>query len=65
MHELYSQIALANATEIEDFLDAVVHRYAELFPDRDLSIISLEKSADPKKQLDQIIAFLQERKNSI
>ena len=56
------QIAQADANEIERLLDLVLHRYAELFPDRELSLIFLSKTADPKEQLDQMIAFLQKLK---
>ena len=63
MFDLLEEIAHADEIQIEEILQAVRVRYIALFPDRELSIFSLEKSSDQNEQLDKIIAFLQTLKN--
>lgn len=62
MVDLAEQIAQADDTEIEQLLKAVLQRYAVLFPDWEISTISLQKSSDRNDQLDRIIATLQKMK---
>lgn len=64
MYDLIEAISNANELEIEKILKAVLARYAVLFPDRELSAISLQKSSDPNEQLDRIISFLQKMKTT-
>ena len=63
MLNLIEEIAKADAFDIERILNAVLDRYAVLFPDWELSTISLQKSADQNEQLDRMIAFLQNLKS--
>ena len=61
--DLVEEIAAADAAEIEKLLKAVLQRYAVLFPDWEVSTISLQRSPDRNYQLDQIIAMLQQLKS--
>jgi hypothetical protein len=63
MHDLLAGIAQANETEISDLLQAVIRRYAQLFPEWELGTISIEKSGDRNAQIDQMILVLQSMKN--
>ena len=63
MHDLLAGIAQANETEISDLLQAVIRRYAQLFPQWELGTISIEKSGDRNAQIDQMILVLQSMKN--
>lgn len=61
---LFEEIARADSTEIEMLLKAVLERYGELYPDWEISTVSLQKSADTEEQLDRMIAMLQKMKGS-
>ncbi len=63
MHDLLAGIAQANETEISDLLQAVIRRYAQLFPEWELGTISIEKSGDRNAQIDRMILVLQSMKN--
>ena len=63
MINLIEEIAKTDAFDIDRILNAVLDRYAVLFPDWELGTISLRKSADQNEQLDRMIAFLQNLKN--
>ena len=62
MFDLVEEILRADEVEIEKLLKAVLQRYAVLFPDWEVSTVSLEKSSDRNEQLDRIIALLQNMK---
>lgn len=62
MIDLIEYIAQADGIEIEKLLKAVLQRYAVLFPDWEVSTISLQKSIDRNEQLDRVIAMLQKMK---
>lgn len=62
MSDLVKAIGQADETQIEDILQAVLRRYGELFPDWDVSTVSLSKSEDRNEQLDRIIGVLQKMK---
>ena len=62
MTNLAEEIAKASETEIEKLLEAVRTRYNELFPDWEIIMISIEKTADRNEQLDGMIAILQNMK---
>ena len=65
MFELIEKIEQANENEIAVFLKAVLERYAELFPDWEVSTVSLQKSSDRNAQLDRMIAVLQKMKTDL
>ena len=64
MLDLAEEIAQADGAKIDKLLKAVLQRYAELFPDWELSTISLQKSSDRNEQLDRIIGVFEKMKTS-
>lgn len=62
MGDLVEKIGQANESEIEKLLKAVLQRYAVLFPDWELSVVSVEKNKDKNEQLDRMIALLEKMK---
>lgn len=60
--EKLEMIQNATALEINDMLQAVLERYRELYPNWDISTISIEKAVDKNQQLDQIIALIEKLK---
>lgn len=64
MDEIISQIECSDCSQIERLLKAVVARYGELYPDWELSVMSLEKNKDRAKQIDNIIEVLQRIKEN-
>ena len=62
MNNLTEKIAQVDGVEIEKILHAVRRRYAELFPDWEVIVISIEKSVDRNEQLDRMIAMLENMK---
>ncbi len=63
MPDLLAGIAQASEAEINDLLQAVMQRYAQLFPEWELSTISIEKGEDRNAQIDRMILVLQSMKN--
>ncbi len=62
MNETVMGISQANAREIEGYLQAVLRRYSELFPDWEVSTVSVQKSRNRNEQLDGMIALLENLK---
>ena len=58
MDNLLALIEQVSEHEVEDVLKAVLRRYGELFPDWEISTISVNKKEDRNKQIDQIIEFV-------
>ncbi len=63
MFDLVEEIEKADEMELDSLLKAVLRRYAVLFPDWEVSTISLQKSCDRNEQLDRIIELLQNMKS--
>ena len=59
---MIDQIKKAKPEELNDILLAVLARYREVFPDWEISTVSIEKAADKNEQLDRIIATLETMK---
>ena len=59
MFDLEEEIARADSTQIETLLKAILDRYAVLFPDWEISAVSLPKSPQRDVQIDRMIAVLQ------
>ncbi len=55
----------ADPALLEEILDAVICRYAILYPDWDVHVFSLERSADPRGQIDTAIRLLGQIQNQI
>lgn len=58
MDNLISQILTADARSIESILKAVLQRYAQLYPQWDVSVISLEKEKIEKNKKTESSVFL-------
>ena len=63
MFDLEEEIARADSTQIENLLKAILDRYAVLFPDWEISAVSLPKSPQRDVQIDRMIAVLQGMKS--
>lgn len=64
MFDLEEEIARADSTQIETLLKAILDRYAVLFPDWEISAVSLPKSPQRDVQIDRMIAVLQGMKSA-
>ena len=62
MDDLLKKIAQADDMDVEKLLKAVLQRYGVLFPEWEVSVLSLQKNSDRNQQLDQTIALLQKMK---
>lgn len=61
--DLLERIKTAESEKINDLVTAVLARYRELFPDWDISIVSIEKNGDRNEQLDSIITLIEKLKD--
>ena len=59
MEQLLSRIAQVESDVIEDILQAVCTRYAAIFPDWELHIVSLHRKGGEIQQIDDMILFLE------
>ena len=62
MEDLLKEIAHAQEEQIELLLTAVLSRYAVLYPDWEISTISIQKTADRNQQIDRTIQMLERLK---
>ena len=62
MERMLPRIAVANEEEVEILLAAVLARYGELYPDWEISTISLRRDEDRAVQLDRTIRMLESMK---
>ncbi len=62
LDDIVQAILTADTTDLEDILYWIKRRYAELFPDWEFHMISLEKKGDRIQQIDCIIAILEQFK---
>ncbi len=60
--DIYNKIQEIGTDEIQDILQAVLRRYNQLYPNWEISIISIEKGKDREAQLDRAIALLESMK---
>ena len=58
MRRVLKMINKLDADQITEAVEAVRRRYSELFPDWEIMWFSMEKSKDPKVQVDNTIALL-------
>ena len=63
MFSTVKRIERAKARDLEKLLDAVIRRYSVLYPDWELTAVSLYKGSDKAAQIDRMIAFLQKLKS--
>ena len=59
---IYDYIDNLERDEIADILDAVLFRYRQLYPEWDISLITVDKREDKNEQLDRVIQLLQNMK---
>ena len=62
MKEILEKIGSADGNQIQTLLMAVLRRYGQLYPDSEISVISLEKNGNQNSQLDDMIRLLQNMK---
>ena len=55
-------IKTAEPEELEDILKALLERYRAVYPEWDVSVVSLEREADKNEQLDRMIQLLEKMK---
>lgn len=63
MTKTIQEISQAQDFEIEEMMTALLKRYRELYPDWEVSVISLEKKDDRNRQIDEVIQFLEKLKD--
>ena len=64
MSDLNERISRADKPELDELLKAVLARHRVLFPDWEISVITLHRNSDRNAQLDGIISVLQTMKHS-
>ena len=64
MEQILDKIDAATPKEIEQILKAALARYRDLYPEWDISTLSLEKAGDKNEQLDRVIDLLRNMKES-
>ena len=62
MPDFIDKINKTDASEIESILKVVLLRYSELYPDWEISTISVSKCEDRNEQLDRMITLLEKMK---
>lgn len=60
---IYDYIDNLERDEIADILDAVLFQYKVLYPEWDISLITVDKREDKNEQLDRVIQMLQNMKS--
>ena len=62
MLDLLDAIKKVNGEEMDEILKTVLYRFGELYPEWEISTISVLKSEDRNEQLDRMIMLLQKMK---
>ena len=60
--EIIAQINQVSQEEIQDVMQAVLARYRQLYPQWDISVLSIEKGESRNDQLDRTIELLNKMK---
>ena len=63
MVDVIQAISQAQDLELEAMMAALLKRYGEVFPDWELSIVSVEKTGDRNAQIDKVIELLEKLKD--
>lgn len=63
MADVIQAISQAQDLELEAMMAALLKRYGEVFPDWELSIVSVEKTGDRNAQIDKVIELLKKLKD--
>ena len=64
MCELVHQVNMATENEIQEILSAARKRYEELFPDWEITVVSIDKTQDRNAQIDRLIQMLETMRKS-
>ena len=64
MSDLVEEITRANEKDIDKLIKAILLRYEVLYPDWEISTITLQKGSDRNEQIDRTITWLQSMKTS-
>ena len=59
------RILAAEENELEEILRAVLLRYAEVFPEWEVSTIAIDKTRERNEQLDQMIDMIEKMKTMV
>ena len=62
MLDLLDAIKKANGEEMDEILKTVLFRFGELYPEWEISTVSVLKSEDRNEQLDRMITLLEKIK---
>ena len=65
MEKMMAEIMELQAEELQLVLQTVLRRYAELFPDWEVSTVSLPRGSGRNEYLDRMIGLLQGMKNAL
>ena len=60
--DIYEKISAAGREEIAAILDHVLFCYKQLYPQWEVSVVSIDKREDRNEQLNSIIAMLENMK---
>ncbi len=55
-------IQTASPEELDSILKAVVERYRQVFPQWEISVITVEKTRNPNDQINEVIGALEQLK---
>lgn len=58
MRELIAAIEQVDEGQIGDVLNAVLRRYKDLFPEWEVSTVSVKKNEDREEQINQMVQML-------
>ena len=56
---MIEEIENADTEEVAYILEAALRRYAELYPDWEMNVVSIEKTESRNEQLNRMISFLE------
>ncbi len=60
--DILGRVCNANAEEIEMILNTAITRYSQIYPDWEISVITVEKTQNRNDQLDRMIGILNKMK---
>ncbi len=60
--DILPMILAADAESMDAILKAVIDRYLQIYPDWEISVITVEKTQNRNEQLDRMIAILNKMK---
>ena len=63
MEHLLQRIRQASNEEIVDIYDAALKRYQELFPEWEITTVSIDRCQDRNTQIDRMITLLENMRN--